>query len=329
MNTTDIGFFQDLLRERRESFMEWLSAASLVESDSKMHFQSLQEALGRVGETGHVPCDACDGEVEQDVLLGSPTATLCLECMDETDLRKLEDDLRVAREVDRSLLPRRIPSNGRFRFGVHYRPSRILSGDFYDFLQVPVSGSVGLVVGDVAGKGIPAGLLRSTFQATLRALGRQGLSPGELLENANRQLLDSSHPGRYASVFYAELCYETGRLRYANGGHNPPILRRASGEIEPLGATGTVVGILPGARFEEVTTTLEPGDALALYTDGVTEAETPRGEPFGEIRLAELLGRWSGESPQTVADLAAAEVDRFAPGEPSDDRTLVIGQRVA
>jgi sigma-B regulation protein RsbU (phosphoserine phosphatase) len=328
MNATDIDFFHGLLRERRESLMEWLSEASLVEHRSATELGSLQRALQRLEGNGEVPCGACEGTVEHDVLLGSPTATLCLECMGEKDLRMLEDDLRVAREVDRSLLPRRIPSTDSFKFGVYYRPSRILSGDFYDFLGRPGSKKIGLLVGDVAGKGIPAGLLRSTFQATFRALSRQGLSPAELLETANQQLVDASHPGRFATVFYAVLCYETGALVYANGGHNPPIIWRASGEIELLGATGMVVGILPKARYEQASVTLGEGDVLTLYSDGITEAENASGEPFGEMRLAELVGRLRDQPAQEVATEAAAELDRFAPGEPSDDRTLVICQRL-
>ncbi len=325
MNTMDIDFFHDLLRERRESLLEWLSEASLVEPSSAAELNSLQEALHRIEENGEIPCASCDGHVEHEVLLGSPTSNLCLECMKETDIRRLEDDLRVAREVDRSLMPRRIPSNESFGFGVHYRPSRILSGDFYDFLSQPDSKSVGILIGDVAGKGIPAGLLRTTFQATFRTLSRLGLSPAELIKTANQQLLETAHPGRYATVFYGVLCYETGELNYVNAGHNPPLLRRASGDVEVLGATGTIVGILPDAKFEESSVVLGPGDVLALYTDGVTDAEDPSGEPFGELRLSDLLGRWRGESAQRVSSLVAAEVDRFSPGEPSDDRTLVIG----
>jgi len=226
-----------------------------------------------------------------------------------------------------SLLPRRIPSNESIRFGVHYRPSRILSGDFYDFLTQSDPKSVGILIGDVAGKGIPAGLLRTTYQATFRTLSRLGLSPAGLIKTANEQLLDSSHPGRYATVFYGVLCYDTGELNYVNAGHNPPLLRRASGDVEVLGATGTVVGILPGARFEDRSVVIGPGDVLALYTDGVTEAEAPSGEPFGELRLSELLNPRRAESPEQLSSLVAAEVDRFSPGEPSDDRTLVIGLR--
>lgn len=329
MDATDIDFFHSLLRERRESLLEWLSEASLVEHRSATQLDNLQQALRRLEADGEIPCAACDGTVEHAVLLGSPTATLCLACMGENDLRTLEDDLRVAREVDQSLLPRRIPSTDSFKFGVHYQPSRILSGDFYDFLGQPGSNKVGLLVGDVAGKGIPAGLLRSTFQATFRALSRQGLSPAELLETANKQLVDAAHPGRFATVFFAVLCYETGTLVYANGGHNPPIIRRASGAIDLLGATGMVVGILPAARYDESSVTLEAGDVLTLYSDGFTEAENPSGEPFGEMRLAELVGSLRDRPAQEVAAGAAAELDRFAPGEPSDDRTLVICQRLS
>ena len=329
MNATDIDFFHSLLRERRESFLEWLSEASLLKHQPATQLDHLQQALRRLEASGEIPCVACDGTVEPEVLLGSPTATVCFACMGERELRTLEDDLRVAREVDQSLLPRRIPSTDCFQFGVHYQPSRILSGDFYDFLGQAGSNKVGILVGDVAGKGIPAGLLRSTFQATFRALSRQGLSPAELLETANKQLVDAAHPGRFATVFYAVLSYETGTLVYANGGHNPPIIRRASGVVDLLGATGMVVGILPGARYEECSITLEPGDVLTLYSDGVTEAENGAGEPFGETRLADLVGSLGDHSAQDVATGTAAELTRFAPGEPSDDRTLVICQRLS
>lgn len=328
MNTTDIDFFHSLLRDRRESLLEWLSEASLAEHKPVTQLDTLQRALRRLEANGEIPCAACDGNVEHAVLLGSPTSSLCFECMGEKQLRVLEDDLRVAREVDRSLLPRRIPSTSSFGFGVHYQPSRIFSGDFYDFLCPTDADEVGLVVGDVAGKGIPAGLLRSTFQATFRALSRQGLSPAELLETANQQLVDASHPGRFATVFYGVLDYETGTLVYANGGHNPPMIRRASGELDLLAPTGMVVGILPTSRYDQSTVTLEPGDVLTLYSDGVTEAEDASGEPFGEMRLAEAVERRRGLPAQDVASGAAAELERFAPGEPSDDRTLVICHRL-
>ena len=327
MNATDIDFFHGLLRERRESLMEWLSEASLVEHRSATELGSLQRALQRLEGNGEVPCGACEGTVEHDVLLGSPTATLCLECMGENDLRILEDDLRETREVDRSLLPRRIPSTDSFKFGVHYRPSRILSGDFYDFLGRPGSKKVGLLVGDVAGKGIPPVFSGRRFRRRfVRFPGKDSHLPS--FGNGEPAARGRIPSGRFATVFYAVLCYETGALVYANGGHNPPIIWRASGEIELLGATGMVVGILPKARYEQASVTLGEGDVLTLYSDGITEAENASGEPFGEMRLAELVGRLRDQPAQEVATEAAAELDRFAPGEPSDDRTLVICQRL-
>lgn len=272
-------------------------------------------------------CVACDGAIEPEFLTVRPDARICLDCMKEDERRALEDDLQVAQEVNRSLLPRRLPRDGAWDVGVHYRPSRILSGDFYDFLPRPEPKALALAVGDVAGKGIPAGLLRSGLQATLRALSHEAFSPSAILERANRHFLAASHPGRFASVFYGVLDAEQNTLVYANGGHNPPLLRRATGEIEKLASTGTVLGAIAGLTFEERVVPIAPGDLLVLYTDGVTEAFDGDDRLFGEERLSCAVHRLSSAPAQEIANGIAADLDEFAPGDPSDDRTLVVFRR--
>ena len=270
-------------------------------------------------------CAACAGDIEPELLSVYPSARICLDCMAEPDLRALEDDLQVAQEVNRSLLPRRLPLNGSWEVGVHYRPSRILSGDFYDFLPRPgIDPALSIAVGDVAGKGIPASLLRSALQATLRALSHEALSPGAILERANHLFLDASQPGRFASVFYGVLDASERALVYSNGGHNPPFIRRTNGVLEKLRSTGTVLGAFADLHYGEARTPIAPGDLLVLYTDGVTEAIDTEDRLFGEDRLARALERWAAAPAQEIAGRIAEAVTAFAPGEPSDDRTIVV-----
>jgi sigma-B regulation protein RsbU (phosphoserine phosphatase) len=269
-------------------------------------------------------CATCAGALEAELLAVYPQARICLDCMQEQELRALENDLTVAQEVNASLLPRRLPQDGAWEVGVHYRPSRILSGDFYDFIERPEPATLALAIGDVAGKGIPAGLLRASLQATLRALSQESFAPGAILQRSNRLFLDSSQPGRFASVFYGILDLEGARLIYANGGHNPPLVRRACGTIELLDATGPVVGALRDSRFEEADLHLGPGDLLVLYTDGVTEAADSADRFYGTENLAAALERRAAGSAQEIANHIADDLARFAPGEPADDRTLVV-----
>lgn len=330
MNAVDREFFREVIRDKKESFLEWLSATSFGENaDTPRVIEDLERALERLDQDSLGACSACQGEIERELLAVCPTAAVCLECMAPTDIRKLEDDLRVAQEVSRSLLPRRLPRSETVEFGVEYRPSRILSGDFYDVLRTGEGERTTLVIGDVAGKGIPASLLMSSLHATLRALTRQGLEPAEVLGTANRQFSEAAHPGRFASVFYGVLDGHSGALSYANGGHNPPLVRRADGTVESLPATGVVLGVLPQMGFEQQATVLAPGDVLLLYTDGVTEAENGSGRPFGEDGVMAALDRSAskpGSTAQGIADALARELDAFSSGEPSDDRTLLVSR---
>jgi len=271
-------------------------------------------------------CLECQGVIEPELLAACPGSAICLDCMAEPELRRLEADLRSAQVLNASLMPGNVPHPISWEFGIHYRPSRILSGDFYDVLPLPGSDALGLAVGDVAGKGIAAGLLRAAFQATVRTLAHLGLPPAQVMEEANRQFLTSSHTGRFASAFYGVLSPADGSLVYTNAGHLPPLLRRASGRWETLEATGMVLGVFDGARYQQAAGRIEPGDVLVLHTDGVTEAQDASGTFFDE-RLVEAIDRSPGAPAQDIANRVAAALERFALGEPSDDRTLVVLRR--
>ncbi len=270
-------------------------------------------------------CSQCDGFVEPELLSVYPSSQVCLDCMAKVDRARLEKELNQVRDLDRSLLPD-VPALSGWDVGLHYRPSRLLSGDFYD-VRAEQDGRLTLLIGDVMGKGIPAALLRAGLQSSLKALAPEVCSPARVLEKANRNFLDSASPGRLASVFLGALDPDKGELSYANGGHLPPLLRRASGDWQTLDATGMVLGALPNVSYSEATVTLESGDLLVLFSDGFTEAENSAGEVFDEREIARRLDQLPGLPAQVLASSLAEELATFAPGEPSDDRTLLMLRR--
>jgi sigma-B regulation protein RsbU (phosphoserine phosphatase) len=327
---TDHHLFRSLISNRKESLLEWLSTASVVGRDDGVPakvIEALEKALDRIQEPDLGTCEMCRGSLERELAAVCPDSPVCFECMGESERGQLEADLRQVQEVNRELLPRVVPEDGRWEIGIHYTPSRILSGDFYDVRFVSGKKSMNLTVGDVAGKGLSAGLLRASLQATMRVLNHQCDSPAELLQSANQNFFTVSGSGRFASVFYGVLDDEDGSLVYANGGHLPPLLRRASGGWEQLEATGTVLGILEDVRYEQRSVSLEPGDLLVLYTDGITEAEEPSGIYFEEQNLMAAVDASATLPARGIAASVAAELERFSPGPPGDDRTLLVLRR--
>ena len=274
----------------------------------------------------HRHCSQCDGVVEPELASIYPSSRVCLECMKQTELAQLEHDLNQVQQLDRARLPE-LPKVDGWDVGLHYRPSRLLSGDFYDVCDEK-EGQLTLVVGDVMGKGIPAALLRTGLHGTLQALAPEVDSPSKVLEKANRHFLNSASPGRLATVFFGALDTVRGRLRYANAGHLPPLVRRASGDWQALETTGMVLGALDNVPYAEKSATLEPGDLLVLYSDGFTEAENSAGDVFDERYITRCVDGLSGAPAQVLASSIAEELANFAPGEPSDDRTLLMVRRV-
>jgi sigma-B regulation protein RsbU (phosphoserine phosphatase) len=279
---------------------------------------------GELASVAAPECRGCHGAIERELVAIHPAAELCLECMAPLELQKLQDELNQVQALDRSLLPEppRIPG---WEVGLHYRPSRILSGDFYDVRNAD-DGRLSLLVGDVMGKGIPAALLRTGLQGALRALASEVESPARVLEKANRYFLASASAGRLASVFYGALDLERGALRYANAGHLPPLMRKRDGSWQALEPTGMVLGALDRLSYDENVVEVEPGDLFVLYSDGITEASNG-GDFFDEARLTAVVDGQKDRGAQEAASAIASEVSRFAPGEPSDDRTLVLIRR--
>lgn len=248
-------------------------------------------------------------------------------------LRQLEHrrtvDLQQAAEIQRALLPKLAPRVAGLELAGHNAPCRTVGGDYYDFIAYP-DGRVAVVLGDVAGKGMSAALLMSSIQARVQLLAEEADDLGALMGRLDRSISANCPNNRFITMFMCLVEPRSGRATYCSAGHNPALVVRASGEVETLEALGTVLGILPELGYAEQAIRLEPGDLLAVYSDGVTEAVCAADEEFGEKRLAELLLQKRGESAQSIVDAVTAALDEWTGNAPpADDVTLVVARRTS
>jgi sigma-B regulation protein RsbU (phosphoserine phosphatase) len=238
----------------------------------------------------------------------------------------VESELRVARQIQSAMLPREFPKRREFRvFGVS-APARYVGGDFYDCFETS-GGTVTIVIGDVSGKGVPAAMFMAMARTTIRDLAREESSPATMLALANELLRQSNEQGMFVTLFLGRYEPFTGRLRFANGGHLPPYIVNGGPPRKAGRSTGTVIGVLPGQQFEEGELNLRPGESLFLYTDGVTEARSPRGEFFTERRLEPFLSVQHGADAEELCRRSVAVVDEFQGGHRADDVTVLVLER--
>lgn len=243
----------------------------------------------------------------------------------ERERRAVEQELAVARRVQQDLLPKGPLVAGAAQVSGANLPCFAVGGDYFDYYPLP-EGRVGIAIGDVSGKGVPAALLMSKLQAILRGESSRATTVAEVPEHANRQLMDSMEGAKkFVTLFYAELDPASCTLRYSNAGHNPPMVLRADGRLELLETGGLLVGIFPQAQYEEAAVTLGPGDLVALFTDGVTEAEDRRKAQYGEERLEQLLRETRSLSAREIGERICQEVLKFSKGtHQADDITVVV-----
>jgi serine phosphatase RsbU (regulator of sigma subunit)/anti-sigma regulatory factor (Ser/Thr protein kinase) len=238
---------------------------------------------------------------------------------------RIEQELAVARLIQQTLLPKDLPDLPDWHLTTFYQPARAVGGDFYDFIQYE-DGRLGLVVGDVTDKGVPAALVMATTRSILRSAAQEELSPGKVLERANDLLFPDIPPRMFVTCFYAILDPRSGHVRYANAGHDLPY-RWREGEVAELRATGMPLGLMPGMQYEENEVTLAHGESVLLYSDGLVEAHNSEREMFGFPRLIVLLSAYQGE--ESAIDYLRGELAMFTGEgwEQEDDITLVTLRR--
>jgi serine phosphatase RsbU (regulator of sigma subunit)/ketosteroid isomerase-like protein len=245
-----------------------------------------------------------------------------------SERERVEQELRVARRIQQASLPKEVPTLEGWRISPLYRPAREVGGDFYDF-HLLSEGKLGLAVGDATGKGVPAALVMSTTCGMLRLVAQSNSSsPGEMLQRVNEALFPYIPPNMFVTCFYAILDPSSGRLIYANAGHDLPYLHR-NGEAEELRARGMPLGLMPGMGYEENETILEAGEAVLFYSDGLVEAHDSKGEMFGFPRLRGLVAKH--DEQRSLGDLLMEELHSFvgAGWEQEDDITLLTLRRAA
>jgi len=238
---------------------------------------------------------------------------------------RMEQELRVARLIQQTLLPRELPDLPGYEIAAHYQPARAVGGDFYDFLYFE-DGKIGIVIGDVTDKGVPAALVMATTRTLLRAAAERLSNPSTVLERVNALLHPDIPPRMFVTCLYALLDPATGRISFANAGHDLPYRHSASG-VEELRATGMPLGLMPNMTYEETEVILAPGESLLMHSDGIVEAHNPAGEMFGLARLeARVAAHQSGTGliSDVLSELAAFVGDEW---EQEDDVTLVLLQR--
>jgi len=237
--------------------------------------------------------------------------------------RRREQEISEARAIQERLLPKEIPQLPGFEIACAWQSALTVGGDYYDIL--PLTGStLGLCIADVSGKGLPAAFLMSNLQAAVRGLASPALAPEKLCARLNALLCRNTMDDRFITFFFAQLDGRSRLLHYANAGHNPPILLRRDGSHERLTEGGSVLGIFPEQDYVSASVPLASGDRVVLYTDGVTEANNPAGEEFGDERLLALLLEHPALSASDLQKEILRAAGEFSGGHWHDDATLVV-----
>lgn len=242
---------------------------------------------------------------------------------------RMDQELRVARVIQETLLPREAPTLPGWQITPFWQPARAVSGDFYDFIHYP-DGKLGIVIADVTDKGVPAALVMATTRSILRARAESLESPGQVLAEVNDLLCPDIPPKMFVTCLYAVLDPSSGALRFANAGHNLPYLRTSSGLVE-LWASGMPLGLMPGMSYEEKEVIFAPGDTLLLSSDGLVEAHNEKRDMFGFPRLKELIASCEHGCEHggvLVESLIQSLASFTGPGyEQEDDITLLVVER--
>ena len=315
--------FSFLTEDVRSLFQQW------SKRDVRFPLPPMEPAWGS-GQARYALFEDVDGNTFS--LIEFDEATRRLEAERRAQAAKLQaerqaaHDLAIAKQVQARLFPQRQPPIQTLVYAGTCHPARTIGGDYYDFLDLG-SRRLGLVVADIAGKGIGAALLMANLQAALRSQSATaGEQPERFLRSVNQLLYENTAAGDYATLFFAEYDDATRRLRYSNCGHPPALLLRSDNRLERLGATSTVVGLFEKWECSMEERELAPGDAMLLYTDGVTEAVNGEGEEFGEERLLEAARQHSQLDLEDFLAAVADQARQFSPLEQADDITLIVAK---
>jgi phosphoserine phosphatase RsbU/P len=329
---------QEGLEEKQKEITEFLETAPETEKDLclghdencvETHLHVIETSLEKIEEQTLGVCVVCHGYVDTQLLEMDYTAAVCLDHYSEEERRRLESELELSQVVQRALLPQRIPNIRGVELAAFSRPSEIIGGDYFDFFQFR-DGTHGLVIADVSGHGVAAGMLMSGLQTAIRTMAPETNSPAEILERINRFYIHNIHFTTFVTVFLAQFDPVTLRLTYVNAGHNPPaVRRRETGGIHWLKPTAPAIGLAEDfhARMESIG--FSQGDSLLLYTDGVTEVLNISNEQFGPERLAELVQQHADRPAPDLLQAVRQAVSLFGGNRPLVDDVTMVALKIS
>jgi len=336
MQTSLINQIREGLLEKRETLEQWqvgtpeskkqMELGFTEESAVQAELEVIDASLEKMEAGTFGICEVCHDHVDDELLQMDFTACVCLSHYSETELRQLESELELSQTIQRALLPARVPSITGYDIAAFSRPAQIVTGDYFDFLQFE-DGTHGLVVADISGHGVSAGMLMTSLQTVFHTLTPATDSPVDVLARINHLFVHNINFTTFVTVFFAKLDPRTRTLSYASAGHNPPLLhRRATEETTWLKPTGPAVGLIADRQYRLDTHQVMEGDMLVLYTDGIVEALNPEGtEQFGYDRLAEIIHQNEDLSAREVTGRVIQAVGQFTQNSMlADDITLIV-----
>jgi len=322
------AFLRGQLEERRQA-LDAVIGQGAESAELVRLLEQVDTALGRMDKGTFGLCATCHDSIEKDRLIADPLLCFCLDHLSNEQQRALEEDLELASRIQRGLLPSQNLRFPGWKVHYHYQPAGPVSGDYCDLIQ-PVNGGGKLFffLGDVSGKGVAASMLMSHLHAMFRSLTTVGMPLEQMMELANRVFCESTTAGQYATLVCGR-AGRTGELEICNAGHPASLLLR-KGEVTQIESTGLPLGMFSTGSYPVTRTTLEPGDTLFLYTDGLSEARDRSGAEFGVARVSQFVSERHALAPEALTAACLENLKHHAAGAArTDDLTIMVLRRGA
>jgi sigma-B regulation protein RsbU (phosphoserine phosphatase) len=328
---------QMALEETKANLDHWTMATPVekrqvqlgLEDDTciEEHIHVINESLEKIEEGRFGICEICHEAVETELLQMDYTSAVCLGHFTDDELRQLENELELSQVIQRGLLPQKVPVIHGLNIAAFSRPAQILGGDYFDFIDFK-NDTHGLVIADVSGHGVSAGMFMSSLQTAFHTLVPDATSPLEVLERINRLYVHNVNVTTFVTMFFGQYDPHTRVLTYANAGHNSAYLyRMGTNEEIWLRPSGPAIGLMERFLIQKREVQLQPGDILMLYTDGFTEATDQQGAFWSEDGLAEIVRQNAGSSAEQLIQKILQALKDHTNGNPlADDVTLVISK---
>jgi len=323
MATAEQAYLRSELEQRRERLHAALHSPAADASLSQL-LTAVDTALSRIDQGTFGLCEECHDSIEAERLLADPLVRFCLDHLTSAEQRALESDLSLAARIQRALLPKLGLAPPGWGVRYHYQPAGMVSGDYCDLLET--EGGLLFMLGDVSGKGVAASMLMSHLHATFRSLAEAGLPLDQMVADANRIFCESTLAGQFATLVVGRAGHD-GSVEFVSAGHLPLLHIHGDGAT-PKDSTGVPLGMFCNTRFPVHRFTLSQGDALFLYTDGLTEARNPAGQEYGLHRIRTLAARHTGMEPDGLISKCLEDLLSFGEGlKQTDDLTLLVVRR--